>query len=114
MKLSVLYPKIIGTEDPLFKKHSDVYKLCKSYGLSLPVETAKFFRVHPTDYLSVDLTRPTRLPIVIKEITVESEGMSHYYDSEYDILTLEVDISQVVEEGSDKVIIQLYNIIDNE
>lgn len=114
MKLRVLYPKVINKEDELHKKHTEIVKFCKEKGVSLPIETAKFFRVHQQDTDNADITRSTRLPIVVKEYDILSEGFSQHYTREYDLMQFEIDITDAIENSFNKTIIIELTGFDNE
>ena len=105
MKLNIIYPKIVTKDETLFKHHAQIVEFCKKMKVSLPAETAKFFRVRENELSKIDLTRSTRIPIIIKQFNLLTEGFQQYYNRELDLMQFEVNIEEMLLEKTNNTIL---------
>lgn len=114
MTLEVVFPLELSPKDELYLKHKEILNMCIKHEVSLPSETAKFFRVRESESSKVDLSRKVRVPISMKKIDILKDGFSsEYYDEDYGIMSISIPIKDVIEHGSKEIIVQLYGFTKN-
>lgn len=73
MKLNLYFYDLIVPDSELYIKHKEIAMFCKEHGVSMPVETANFFRRKPDDYSGMDFRHSSKVPYLIKSFNLDSD-----------------------------------------
>lgn len=90
MKVIVYTYKELNPDDELHKKHTRVYKMCKKEGVSLPEETAKFFRVKPHEVDKVTANTIARIPVILEKLNFDELEIMINEEIEIDLAKYDV------------------------
>lgn len=71
MKLDIYFYRLVEPKEELYEKHKRVVLFCRNEGVSLPLETSKFFRCKPDDYSHIDFNASSRVPILLNRVDFE-------------------------------------------